>query len=813
MAFVEGTTLRERMPTLSMKQAIDLAIQIADGLSAAHEKGIVHRDIKPENVMVRKDGIAQIMDFGLAKLRASGSKITRLTKQGSTVGTAGYMSPEQVQGQETDHRSDIFSFGVLVYEMLTGQLPFKGVHETALAYEIVNVDPAPMASIKPELDPALDAIVLECLEKDVRERAQSISQVAVDLKRYKRESSRQRMSRVTAARPAMTATGPARPAQSVDDGPRRTGYLPWIVASILAVSLVALGIIHFRSPAGSAMISAAILPPDGMNFLFYGNNSGPAALSPDGKQLAFTATDSNGKRYLYLRTISEPVPRRLGGTEGALYPFWSPDNQKLAFFSGDKLKKMDAAGGVPVVICAGGNPRGASWGSKGDIVFSNSPNAPLVTVSSAGGEPAQITRFDTVGRDNSHRWPSFLPDGEHFLYLARTVPGGTQDEGGFIHIASVDGKMDRALAPAVSNAVYVPGNILYVRGTTLVAHEFDEGSLELKGEPRAIAEGVCYDPSTNRATFTASLNGTLVYQTGVAQLGSRLEFRDRSGKLPEVVTPLAEYYYPRLSPDDSRVAVYIWDFDSHNADIWIFDILRGLRTRFTFSPAAEVSGIWSPDGMRMAFNSNRDGHLDLYVKSTTGAGAEEVVFKNDHNKFLSDWSRDGKFLTYTEEGVPSTQYDLWMLPMTGDRKPVPFLKTEFSEGNARFSPNGRWVAYVSDESGRYEVYIRPFDGPGGKWQVSVAGGDAPCWRKDGRELYYYSADNMVTVADIEEKAGSIEVSHVRPLFEVPSIIQAPTTDFIATSDGKKFLMNIPYYRQNQTPLTLVLNWNELLTPQ
>jgi len=697
--------------------------------------------------------------------------------------------------------------------MLTGQLPFKGVHETALAYEIVNVDPAPMASIKPELDPALDAIVLECLEKDVRERAQSISQVAVDLKRYKRESSRQRVSRVTAARPALTATGPARPAQSADDGPRRTGYLPWIVASILAVSLVALGIIHFRSPAGSAMISAAILPPDGMNFYFYGNNSGPATLSPDGTRLVFTAADSNGRQYLYLRSLADPVPRRLPGTEGGVYPFWSPDNQKIGFFSQGKLKKMDAAGGVPVVICAAANSRGGTWGAKGDIVLSTSPNLPLDIVPSAGGEPTPITEFDTLRRDNSHRWPSFLPDGEHFLYLARTVPGAVQDEGGFIRIASVDGKLNKVLTPAVSNAVYVPGNILYVRGTTLVAHEFDESSLELKGEPRAVAEGVCYDPSTNRAMFTASQTGTLVYQTGVAQLGSRLVLRDRSGKFLEAVTPLAEYYYPRLSPDDSRVSTYIWDYQSHNADIWLFDIVRGLRTRFTFNSAAELSGVWSPDGSRLAFNSNREGNLDLYVKSTTGAGAEELLLKNAHAKFVNDWSRDGKVLAYSEAGVPATQSDIWLLPMNGDRKPVPFLKTEFDESGAQFSPDGRWVAYASNESGQYEVYIRPFDGPGGKWQVSVAGGDAPCWRKDGRELYYFSADKRIMVADVGEKTGSIEISHVRPLFEVPSIIQAPTTDFIATSDGMKFLINVPFDEQNQTPLTLVLNWNELLTPQ
>jgi serine/threonine protein kinase len=817
MEFVDGMTLRQKMESAGgggqpyqLKQAVEMGIQIADGLATAHEKGIVHRDIKPENIMVRKDGICQIMDFGLAKLRSASSQINRLTKQGSTVGTAGYMSPEQIQGLEADHRSDIFSLGILLFELFTGQLPFKGVHETALAYEIVNVDAPPMSSVNPEIDPVLDAVIIECLEKDPNERTQSARQVSVDLKRYRRESSRQRASRVTAARPAITASQTAWTGKSAE-GDRRSGSrLPWIVASALGVALAVLSIVQFRTSQPKSLVTADISSPAGMNFYLYGNMAGPAALSPDGTQLAFVAADSNGIRHLYLRSLADPVARRLSGTAGALHPFWAPDNEKLGFFSEGKLKKMDASGGVPVVICDASFPRGAAWNAAGDIVFALTPNSPLSIVSSAGGVPRDISRFDTLRKENSHRWPSFLPDGEHFLYLARTTVGGTQGEGGFLCLASIDGTMNKVLAPAVSNALYANGHILYVRGTTLVAHAFDQGRMELTGEPKVLAEGVCYDPSINRATFTASSNGILLYQTGTAQLGSQLIFRDRSGKFLESVTPVAEYYYPRLSPDDSRVSVYIWDYESHNADIWIFDIARGLRTRFTFNSAAELGSVWSPDGRTLAFNSNREGPLDLFQKSTSGSGAEDALLKNQKLKYPTDWSRDGRFICYTEYESISAPADISILPLDGDKQPIPFLHTEFDEGNGRFSPDGRWIAYASNESGRFEVYVRAVDGPGGKWQVSISGGDAPCWRKDGLEIYYFSSDNKVMAADVAVKAGSVEVSHVRPLFEVPSIIQAPTTDFIAAGDGKRFLMNVPIERQNQTPLRLVLNWDLLL---
>jgi serine/threonine protein kinase len=814
MEYVEGKTLKDLDQNRPLKQAIEIGIQVADGLAAAHEKGIVHRDIKPDNIMIRKDGRVQIMDFGLAKLRG----VSRLTKEGTTVGTAGYMSPEQVQGLETDHRTDIFSLGVVLYEMFAGESPFKGVHETAISYEIVNVDPVPLSAVKPDTDSQLDAIVLECLEKEPSERYQSVAEVAKELRRFKRESSRTRMSRVSPSRPFSELQRQQGGGQSEEIRPRMS-LLPWIIVAVLALLLLILGVRYFSSSTDMPSITATIQPPERTNFYLYGNSAGPAALSPDGKRLAFVAADSSGKRYLYVRSLDALVPKRLDGTEGALHPFWSPDNQFIGFVSQGKLKKIDASGGAPITICNGGLTRGGTWNADGTIVFTGGPGDPLSVVSASGGTPILLTKFDSLRKENSHRWPSFLPDGRHFLYLARTVTAGSQGEGGLIRVASLDGKVNKILVPASSNAVYASGYILYVRGTTLVAHLFDESSLELKGEPTTIAEGVTYDPSTNRAMFTVSSNGILIYQTGVAQLGSRLIMYDRAGKSTGVTSELAEYYYPHFSPDNNLISTYIWDFQSHNADIWISDLTRHQKTRFTFTPAMEIYSVWSPDGSRLIFDSNVEGKFNLYQKALSSTAGETLLLRTNYDKDPCDWSKDGKFLLYQENRPESTQYDLWVLPLNGNREPYPFLNTEFNEAGGRFSPDGRWVAYSSDESGQFEVYIRSFQEPGAQRdtkkgamsgeqrQVSLAGGDSPRWRGDGKEIYYFSPDNKMMAADVTVKDGALEVSHVHPLFEVPSIVQLPGSDYDVTSDGKKFVINVPFETQNQTPLTLVVNWD------
>jgi serine/threonine protein kinase len=806
MEYVEGKTLKDMDQNIGLKQAIEIGIQVADGLAAAHEKGIVHRDIKPDNIMVRKDGRVQIMDFGLAKLKG----VSRLTKEGSTVGTAGYMSPEQVQGQETDHRTDIFSLGVVLYEMIAGQSPFKAAHETAIAYEIVNVDPEPISAIKPEVDPQLESIILDCLEKDPKERCQSVAEVARDLRRIKRESSRQRLSRVTAARPAMSTsamrTTGGSPVSS-EEAPSSFSKLPWVVAIICFLGMVMLGVLYFRVRTGEGMtIRTSILPPEKEKFQFFGNISGPPVISPDGKHIVFAARDSSDRQMLYLRSLDETEAHPLPGTEAALHPFWSPDNQFIGFTAQGKLKKVGISGGSPVAICSAADSRGGSWSKEGAIVFSPGPSGPLFMVSASGGTPTHVTALDSSRRETTHRWPFFLPDGKHFLFFARTTTTGTQGEGDAIRLGSIDGKTNSIVMNVASNGILASGHLLYVRGTSLVAQKFSTSSFEPEGEVTTLVQDIAFDPSISRGLFSASENGLLIYQTGHVQVGSKLTSVDRSGKALGVIGDVGEYIQPRISPDNRHIAVVVFDQKFRNNDLWIIDIKRGLKTRFTFDPAQENLPIWSPDGEKIVFASGRKGNPDLYIKSASGAASEELLLESSERKAPSDWSPDGRFVAYTMVGKNA---DIWILPMDANGRPsgkgpFPFLATEFNEFQAVFSPDGHWIAYTSDESGQAEVYLRPFPGPGGKFQVSSEGGTDPFWRRDGKEIYYISwNDSKLMSAGIAAKGTSVEVNNVHPLFAMHG------TDYDVMRDGT-FILSMPLQAQLTSPLTLVVNWDKEL---
>jgi len=822
MAYVEGATLREKMPSLSPKQALDLAIQIADGLAAAHEKGIVHRDIKPENIMVRRDGIAQIMDFGLAKLRASGSKITRLTKPGSTVGTAGYMSPEQVQGQDTDHRSDIFSFGVLIYEMLTGQLPFKGVHETALAYEIVNVDPAPMTAVKPDLDPNLDAIVLDCLEKDPKERCQSIAEVARDLRKVKRESTRQRHSRVTAARPAnrlsgVTPTGRAAPdermATSGEQQP--AGIWKWAALTFLLTAVAAVAYLYLGNrPAAVQTIRSFIpLPPN--TFLSNEMGGGHVALSPSGERIAFIAVDTTGIPMLCVRSLDALSAQILSGTDGALFPFWSPDGKTIAFFSNNKLRKIDAAGGTPFTICDAESPRSGSWSKAGVIVFSPIGGTEgLFKVPAAGGEPVQITYIDTARNESTHRWPSFLPDGDHFLFFSRTSMAGSGNNADSLCIGSVSTGEVRRFAHGISDAVYTNGRLLYMRESALMAQPFDYDKATFTGEPVPVAQEIQYDSRFSKAVFTVSSNGLLLYQTGASRWGRELALFDTSGAMIKSLGELELFSRAAISSDEKRIAMEIVDLQAHNTDLWIHEIARDIQTRFTFDPHADFSPVWSRDDRSIVFSSNRKSHFDLYIKNTSGSAAEELLTDfGGADKYATDWSADGKYLLFQMTGDSTLQTDIWVLPMTGDRKPVPFLKTPFHEAWARFSPDMRWVTYVSNESGSPQVYVRPFeppDAPGGgtasgKWQISTEPARGARWRADGKAIIFGTQGNKSMIADVRTTGSDFEILGVRPYSNLRSKYQVSLIDI--TADGLTILGWIPPSGEKSVPLTLVTNWD------
>ncbi len=805
MEFVDGQTLREKQGTISFKQAVDIGIQVADGLAAAHGKGIVHRDIKPENIMIRKDGIAQIMDFGLAKLRASGSKITRLTKEGSTVGTAGYMSPEQVQGQDADHRSDIFSYGVLLYELLTGQLPFKGVHETALAYEIVNVDAPPMSSVKPEIDLALDAIVLECLEKDPNERTQSIKQVSVDLNRYKRGSGRQGMSKTYAVYAGLEKSEKERPSTEMRTHARRN-LLSWgLVILLCMLSAFLLIRLFSNSQVHRQQVRASLIVPESLYIHAFGRYSGPPVISPDGRNIVFVGVTPDGVQQLYIRPVDALEVRKMEGTRQAFYPFWSHDGKQVGFFTMDgKLKKVETAGGPPVTLCSARLGRGGSWASDGTILFTPDYQSTIYKISSDGGVPELLTTLDTTRNEGSHRWPFFLPDGNHFLYFNRISSSSGEAEGHAVFVGSLDRRTNKLIVHTTSNAIYASGKLLYLKGTTLMAQDFDAQSLELKGEAMAVAERVMAEPANNLAVMSASQTGTLIYLSGLARTGAKVLLMDRSGKVITTLGDPASHWLPRFSPDGERVLTSTFDTKTIRLNIWMHDTRTGGRTRITSGPGEELP-VWSPDGSHVAYTSRKMGTklFNIHQKQITQTGDGDVLYTASVGP--SDWSQDGKWLLLSGSRYEASTSDIIALAMDGDHKAVPFLQTEYGEWDGRFSPDGKWVAYTSDESGEQEVYLKSFGGSDPRTlKVSSGGGMFPRWGKTRDELFYMSTDNKIMLATLHLGDGAFEVSGVRPLFAVPHFMDC----YDVSRDGGRIVMSLMLEAQNSSPITVVANWME-----
>ncbi len=807
MEFVDGQTLRERKTSgsISLKQAIDIGIQIADGLAAAHEKGIVHRDIKPENIMIRKDGIAQVMDFGLAKLRAGGG-ISKLTKAGSTVGTVGYMSPEQVQGQEADHRSDIFSLGAVLYELFTEQLPFKGVHETALMYEIVNVDPPPMSAVRADIDPALDAIVLECLAKDPSERYQAVAEVGKELRRFKRESSRSRISRVSNVRdvyksPSGSVQTPALQQSEPEPTQVKKGRSVVLLSTsiVFLLTTVLLGYLYWKNSSKEMQPVRFIIPPPEKGAFL----SDVPVISPDGLKIAFSARDSSGKSFIWVRPLSSIIASPLSGTDEGNFPFWSPDSRFLGFFQNGKLKKIEVAGGPTQTITDAPQGRGAAWGSAGVIVFASNFSGGLSQVSEAGGTSTVVTVLDTLRREDSHRWPSFLPDGHHFTYLGRS----TDDEKTGLYLGSIDSKETKLLSPAKSNAVYAfPGYLLFVVERSLMAQQFDAGKGEVNGQAFPIAEDVGFNSAWTYGSFSASTNGVIAMGMAGGATGNRqFVWYDRTGKRLEKAGTAGALFDFALSPDEKRVTFRRVDPQTRNNDLWILDLIRQTESRFTFSQTVDDDPVWSPDGNKVLFDSNPDGPPNLHQKVSTGAGSNELLLKSSIPNWPLDWSSDGRYILYESEDT-KTKGDLWIYPIGGDKKPFPFVQTEALEYTGKFSPDGHWIAYSSDESSKMEVYVQAFPITQGKWQVSTGGGGAPQWSRDGKQIYYIAPDKNLMEVDVKGVGTSFEQGIPKLLFNVDvDSYQAPNR-YAVTKDGKRFLVNTSVEGTSLKPIMVVLNW-------
>jgi serine/threonine protein kinase len=803
MEFLEGETLTERLlkGALPAEQVLRYGIEMADALDKAHRQGIVHRDLKPGNIMLTKSGV-KLLDFGLAKAVAPVSSTSglsvlptqagaSLTQEGTILGTFQYMAPEQLEGKEADVRTDIFAFGAVLYEMATGQKAFSGRSQASLIGAIMHTEPPPVSTVQPMTPPALDRVVKTCLAKDAEDRFQTAHDVKLQLQWIAEGGS---------------LVGLPAPVAARRKSRERIAWLAAAVATLAALGLAFLTLSRPREPA--RMVATSILPPEKTAFVFDG---GPMALSPDGRRLAFVAPSSDGRNLLWVRPLNAVSAQPLAGTDGATYPFWSPDSRFLGFFAGTKLKKIDASGGPPQSLCDAPNGRGGTWNRGGAIVFSPSARDPLQRVSSAGGAAAPVTEFDSSKQEFSHRFPAFLPDGRHFLFLAQRVGAGDQNPPE-ICVGSLDSKERRLLVRASSNAIYAPpsegaaqGHILFTRERTLLAQAFDAKRLRLTGEPFPVGEQVQYFGAFGFGVFSASENGSIAYQSGGSGGLSQLAWFDRAGKQIEVVGAPAEYVRLRLSHDGRRVALDINDPQTGRLDIWIYDLSRKVLTRLTFELANNIFPVWSPDDGRIVFSSSRKGLLGLYQKASSGTGTDEALFSQETSvKIPSDWSQDGRFLVYHAIDTRSkTGWDLWVFSVE-EKKPFLFLSTPATDNMARFSPDRRWLAYQSDESGRTEVYVQSFPARGGKWQISTNGGAQPIWSRSGKELFYVAPDGKLLAVGVTAGASGFEAGTPQALFET-RMKSALGWRYDVSTDGR-FLINTVLGETRANPITLVQNW-------
>jgi eukaryotic-like serine/threonine-protein kinase len=803
---LEGETLRERLHggALPVRKAIEAAIQIAHGLAAAHEKGIVHRDLKPENVFITEDGRVKILDFGLAKLsdrEPALSGVSALptvppdTLPGVVLGTIGYMAPEQVRGRTTDHRADVFAFGAILYEMLSGRRAFHGDTGADTMTAILKEDPPDLPSAERHIPPALARIVDRCLEKNPAARFQSAGDLAFALEALGSSSS-------------SSGLGPIVESARTDQS--RSSRLVWTLVAVLGAGLgFAVGTIAYllRSHGDIAERPVAFTfdAPLGWNFagsLIAGTGvaMAPLAIAPDGNRIVFIARDQKGHDLLWIRAIDGIGPQMLAGTDGAASPFWSPDGRFVGFFADGRLKKIDVGGGPPVTIAEAPNAVDGSWSRDNVIVFAvvSGEVTPLQKVSAFGGVPSPGTTV--LAGEVKHVRPLFMPDGRHLIFRMGTASRAP------VYLTTLGTNERTRLAEVDStNVAYSRGHLLFLRDSTLMAQPLDERKWSLEGEPFPIAESIATTPSatTRFAQFAASPSGVLVYQVGAAAPQPRVQWFDRQGNPSGDITEPGEFADLELSADGRRAAVSIVDGGRGTRDIWLLDLGRRLRSRFTFDAGEEEASTWSPDGATLVFNSKRSGQFDLYMKPANGATSEELLVSDASDKIPTSWSSDGRFLLFTKA---TSSFDVWVLPMTGDRKPYPFLQSRFNESTARFSPDGRWVAYMSGESGQPQVYVTSFPQPGGHWQISTRGGGWPRWRRDGAEIFFRDSSNTILAAAVHADGSTFSVGDITPLFK---LMPAGSRSFLDVASDGRFVVNAApsvVDTDQRRPMTVVVNW-------
>ena len=792
---VEGETLAERLQSaasgsprhrsrshgddgrsragLPLAEALTIAQQIAAALEAAHERGVIHRDLKPANIKIRPDGVVKVLDFGLAKAAARDASAADAwqaptlseepTREGVILGTAAYMSPEQARGQVVDKRTDIWAFGCVLYEMLAGQGPFTGPTVTDTLAAILEREPN-WGALSPTLHPRIHELLRGCLEKDPKKRRRDIADVRMEIEQV-------------LSGPAQTVAPP------VDRASRHRARLAWIVATVLVVALAAVVAgPYFSGTSGTPETRVDISTPEAPDPTSF-------AISPDGRRLVFVAF-RNGQTQLFLRSLDGDSTQPLSGTEAANLPFWSPDGRSVGFFALQELKRIDIDGGLVQTVARARPGPGATWGPEGLILFGD-PMGPLFRVPASSGQPVAVTSLGPG--QSAHQSPVFLPGGRQFLFYAT----GTEDARG-IYLGSLDSPDTTRLTDADTSGAFAPsGWLLFARQGALVARRFDPAGRMLSGDPVTVAESVAVG-FFQRAAVSVSATGTIAYRTGAAK-ASQLTWFDRTGRAVDTLgepSPAGPWNVA-LSRDGLRAAV------ERTGDIWIIDS-RGTTPFTVDTPGGQRFPLWSPDSPRIAYaNQPPDG---VYVRSSNGDGGGELLLTP--RKILSDWSRDGRFLLYFEVDN-KTRTDLWVLPVVGDREPRLFLRTDSNEQWGQFSPDGRWIAYQSDESGRFEIYVRPFPGPAGRATVSTSGGIHPRWSRDGTELFFLAPDGTLTSARIVVTGQTIEPGVPVPLFPTRIVggggnLAGYRHQYDVAPDGR-FLINVGL-ESDPPPIRLLYNW-------